>query len=108
MLTYFFTLLLDVGSARVGPSFYAPTTTSLVGDNVASGEFAIETMNSSVFVADPSVEGYDEFLPLDKVRTSHLLGSMIGAVVHMYDGGKAIDVQVSNYMQGRTLECVYR
>ena len=73
-----------------------------------SPEFAIDTLSFDVFVADPSEENYDGFLPSDKVPNVLLLGNVVGAVVQMGDGGKGVDVKVNNFIQNKTVECIYR
>ena len=71
-------------------------------------EFIIESINHHIFDTNPANEDYDAFLPKDNVPILCMLGNVIGSVVQMDDGSKAFDLRVSNYIQGKTVDCVYR
>ena len=71
-------------------------------------EFIIESISHKPFVANPEEEGFDSFLPIDTVPVLSLLGNVIGSVVQMGDGARAIDVRVSSYIQNKTVDSIYR
>lgn len=77
-------------------------------DKKVTPEFIIESINHSVFSGNPGDDTYDSFLPLDNTPTIVLLGSVIGGLILMDDGAKAVDVRVSNFIQNKTLDCIYR
>ena len=77
-------------------------------DTTKRTEFIMESINYYVFKADPSQPDYDSFLPSNNVPSLNLIGNVVGSVVHMGDNGKAVDVKVSNYVQNRTIESIYR
>ena len=86
--------------------FSFPSTTEIRNNKPV--EFIIEPTNFVPFTMDLSLDGSDSFLPLDDVPSLNLLGSVVGAVVHFNDGGKGVDVRVSNFIQGTNLDSVYR
>ena len=73
-----------------------------------TAEFGIDTLNFDAFIADPSVDNYDSFLPVNKVSTLTLLGNVVGSMIQMNDGSKGVDVKVSSYMRGKTVEGTFR
>ena len=77
-------------------------------DQPADQEFFIEPINFTPFTMDPRLDDSDAFLPSDKVPTLHLLGTVVGSLVHFGDGAKGIDVRVSSFVQNRTVDCIYR
>lgn len=77
-------------------------------NNATAPEFNIEPLNFDIFTMDPAADNSEAFLPIDTVPTLQFLGTVCGALVHLDDGGKAVDVKVSNYMQSKIVDSIYR
>lgn len=77
-------------------------------DSNNPNDFVLESIHHNAFIADPTDESYDSFLPTDNVPSLTLLGNVVGSVVHLPDGSKAVDVRVSNYIQLKNVDCIYR
>ena len=87
---------------------YGKFTIPPAGDQGMLPEFVLETISHQPFLANPAEQGFDSFLPTSSVPFMSLLGTVVGSVVHMADNGRAVDLQVSNYIQNRTIECIFR
>ena len=105
---------------------FSPASESLLPDNsllIANGKFAfpflfdgsddtssfmIDSMHFNLFVLDTAQENYDSFLPVDDVPSITLLGNVIGSMVQMGDGAKAVDVRVNVYISGKMMDCIIR
>ena len=77
-------------------------------DGTAPSEFLIEPLNHEAFTMDPTEEKCDAFLPSNTVPTIEFCGIVCGSIVQLNDGGKAVDVRVSNYMQSKVIDSIYR
>ena len=71
-------------------------------------EYTIEAISNQPFLADPTREDFDSFLPEDTMPFFSLLGTVVGSVVQMADNGKAIDIRVSSYIQNKIVDCMIR
>ena len=88
----------------VSGKFYMP----LNHESIIPPEFILEPLNFDNFSMDPTVEESDSFLPSKTTPTLMFLGTVFGAIIHMSDGGKAVDIRVNNYIQSKVMESIYR
>lgn len=71
-------------------------------------KFIIDGLRMEPFVADPDEDGYDSFLPTESIPFIHILGQVSGTVIHLGDGGRAVDIKVGVYIQNQTVNCMFR
>ena len=78
------------------------------GDSKSLNFFLIESIHHSPFTMDTRLDDCDSFLPADDVPSISLLGNVVGSVIQMADGGKAVNVRVGVYIHGRNVDCFIR
>ena len=79
-----------------------------VGKEGKMPEFTIEAIGHQPFLADPTKDDFDSFLPEDTLPFFSVLGTVVGSVVQMDDSGRAVDIRVSSYVQNKTVDCMIR